>query len=221
MPVVCESFDSLGFDEPGKRFRLGIMGGTFDPIHIGHLACAEQVREAFALDGVVFIPAGDPWMKRDRNVTPAHQRLAMVRCAVADNPAFDVSSVEIERPGATYTVDTLRFLRGYYPDNVELYFITGADAVLNILDWKDSDELGKLAHIVAVTRPGFDLADGRHADIFGGSCFGCLHRFEITALAISSTDLRSKVASGRSIRYLTPSPVCDYIAENGLYRIDA
>ena len=122
MAVISERFDDLGRD--GAPARLGIMGGTFDPIHIGHLACAEQAREAFGLDGVLFVPAGNPVFKKDRAVTPAGMRLAMCRLAVASNPAFDVSAVEVERGGDTYTVDTLRQLRAHYPGNVELFFIT-------------------------------------------------------------------------------------------------
>ncbi len=217
MPVVCSRFDALGSDDPTKIRRLGIMGGTFDPIHIGHLACAEQVREAFDLDGVVFIPAGDPWMKSGSGVTAAGHRLEMVRLAVSDNPFFDVSSMEIDRPGRTYTVDTLRAMRAHYPENVELYFISGADAVFRILEWRDSAELGKLAHLVAVTRPGYRISDARrryfrtHANILH------LLQMDVTALAVSSTDLREKVRNGRSIRYLAPQPVVDYVAQHGLY----
>lgn len=217
MAVICSRFDGLGLDDPGKVFRLGIMGGTFDPIHIGHLACAEQVREAFSLDGVVFIPAGDPWMKSDRAVTAAQNRLEMVRLAIADNPQFDASSIEVDRPGRTYTVDTLRQMRAHFPGNVELYFISGADAVFRILEWRDSAQLGRLAHLVAVTRPGYRISDARrrymrtHANILH------LLQVDVTALVVSSTDLREKVRTGRSIRYLSPQPVVDYIREHGLY----
>ena len=146
-PVVCERFDDLGAD--GRPVRLGIMGGTFDPIHIGHLACAEQAREAFSLDAVVFIPAGKPAFKLKRDVTPAEQRFEMCRLAVQGNPAFDVSRIEIDRPGVTYTADTLRQLREHYPGNVALFFITGADAVCSILKWRESAAIASMAELIA------------------------------------------------------------------------
>ena len=157
MGRICDHFDDLGRD--GKPARLGIMGGTFDPIHIGHLACAEQAREAYDLDGVVFVPAGNPVFKKDRVVTPAAERLEMCRIATRSNPAFDVSAIEIERGGDTYTVDTLRQLRAHYPDNVELRFITGADAVYHIVQWRESAAIADLARLIAVTRPGYALSE--------------------------------------------------------------
>ena len=202
MGRICDHFDDLGRD--GRRARLGIMGGTFDPIHIGHLACAEQAREAYDLDGVVFVPAGNPVFKKDRPVTPAAERLEMCRIATRSNPAFDVSAIEIERGGDTYTVDTLRQLRAHYPDNVELRFITGADAVYHIVQWRESAAIADLARLIAVTRPGYALSED----------------LEVTALAISSSDLRRRVAAGKSIRYLTMQGVLDYIQERGLYRAD-
>ena len=215
MAVVCERFDDLG--EDGAPARLGIMGGTFDPIHIGHLACAEQAREAFGLDGVLFVPAGNPVFKKDRAVTPAGMRLAMCRLAVASNPAFDVSAVEVERGGDTYTVDTLRQLRAHYPGNVELFFITGADAVYHILQWRESAAIADLARLIAVTRPGYALSEERRALIAERGSFSIDH-LEVTALAISSSHLRERVAAGRSIRYLTMQSVFDYVREHGLYR---
>ena len=197
MGRICDHFDDLGRD--GGRARLGIMGGTFDPIHIGHLACAEQAREAYDLDGVVFVPAGNPVFKKDRPVTPAAERLEMCRIATRSNPAFDVSAIEIERGGDTYTVDTLRQLRAHYPDNVELRFITGADAVYHIVQWRESAAIADLARLI-----------GNFA----------IDYLEVTALAISSSDLRRRVAAGKSIRYLTMQGVLDYIQERGLYRAD-
>ena len=214
-PVVCERFDDLGAD--GRPARLGIMGGTFDPIHIGHLACAEQAREALGLDAVVFIPAGVPVFKRDRHVTPAADRLAMCRLAVADNPRFDVSSIEIDRGGDTYTVDTLRQLRAHYPENVELCFITGADAVCSILQWRESAAIADLARLIAVTRPGYELSPERRELIARQGHFR-VDYLEVTALSVSSSDLRARVAAGASVRYLTTQRVCDYIGEHGLYR---
>ncbi len=217
-PAVCERFDDLGAD--GAPARLGIMGGTFDPIHIGHLACAEQAREAFGLDAVVFVPAGSPVYKKHQRVTGARQRLEMCRMAVESNPSFDVSALEIERGGDTYTVDTLRELRTHYPDNVELFFITGADAVANIVRWRESHAMAGLARFIAVTRPGYALTEERKRALAEQSDFAidCL---EVTALAISSSDLRARVAQGRSIRYLTMGRVNDYIVAQGLYREEA
>lgn len=217
IPAVCERFDAMGLEDGGRTFRLGIMGGTFDPIHIGHLACAEQVRDVFGLDGVVFMPAGDPWMKKGKGVTDAEMRYAMVRLAVADNPHFDASRLEIDRAGETYTVDTLRALRAHYPENVELYFISGADAVFNILKWRDSDEIGKLARLVVVTRPGYILNDARRKYMRTHASILHMSSIEVTALSISSTDLREKVKRGRSIRYLVPQPVAEYIEQHNLY----
>lgn len=217
MAAICERFDDLGTD--GRPARLGIMGGTFDPIHIGHLACAEQAREAFELAAVVFIPAGNPVFKKDRAVTPAADRLEMCRLATRSNPAFDVSAIEIERGGDTYTVDTLRQLRAHYPDNVELRFITGADAVASIVAWRESAAIADLARLIAVTRPGYALSDERRALIEGRGNFA-VDYLEITSLAVSSSDLRRRVAAGASIRYLTMQRVFDYIREKRLYRDD-
>lgn len=216
MPVICERFDDLGAD--GAPARLGIMGGTFDPIHTGHLACAEQAREAYRLDAVVFIPAGNPVFKRERDVSPAADRLAMCRLAVRSNPSFDVSAIEIERGGDTYTVDTLRQLRAHYPDNVELRFITGADAVYHIVKWRESAAIAGLARLIAVTRPGYVLSEERRRLIAAHGNFQ-IDYLEVTALAISSSDLRARVREGKSIRYLTMQRVLDYIQEHGLYRV--
>ena len=217
MAVVSERFDALGLENPTKTCRLGIMGGTFDPIHIGHLACAEQVREAYRLDAVIFVPAGNPVFKRDQQVTAAEHRLAMCRLAVRSNPAFDASAIEIERGGDTYTVDTLRQLRKHYPENVELHFITGADAVFSIVKWRESSEIARLARLIGVTRPGYELSAEKKRYLAERSDFSVSYT-EVTALAISSSDLRERVRSAKSIRYLTMQNVHDYIAEYGLYR---
>ena len=212
-PVVSARFDDLGAD--GAPARLGIMGGTFDPIHIGHLACAEQAREAFGLDAVVFIPTGVPAFKRDRAVTPAPDRLAMCRLAVLPNRHFDVSSLEIDRPGVTYAVDTVRALRAHFPANVELFFITGADSILSIARWRESAAVASLTRFIAVTRPGYVVTDAFKAEL---ASLGDLSYLEVTALAISSSALRERVHDGFSLRYLTTLPVCDYIYRHGLYR---
>lgn len=187
--------------------RLGVMGGTFDPIHNGHLVAAEEARYAFDLERVIFIPAGRPWQK-ERHVAPADERYEMTLLATRDNVAFEVSRIEIDRDGPTYTVDTLRTLRDEQPD-AELFFITGADAIGEILSWKDPDEVLDLATFVAVNRPGHDLSRGLDPRV---------NLLEIPALAISSTDIRGRVAAGRPIRYLVPDAVAAHIRVRGLYR---
>ncbi len=215
MITISEKFDHLGLD--GTPARLGIMGGTFDPIHVGHLACAEQAREAYGLDGVVFIPAGNPVFKRDREITPALQRLEMCRLAVETNEYFDVSDIEVRRRGDTYTVDTLRQMREHYPPHVELCFITGADAVYSILKWRESAAIANLARLIAVTRPGYELSEEHRALIAERGNF-TIDYLEATGLAISSSYLRARVAQGKSIRYLTMQRVSNYIHELGLYK---
>lgn len=212
-PVICPRFDRLGQD--GIPVRLGIMGGTFDPIHIGHLAVAEQAREAFGLAGVVFIPAGVPVFKLNRRVAPAKDRLEMCRRAVAGNPCFDVSGIEVRRAGNTYTVDTLRQMRAHYPVNVELCFIIGADALAGITKWREGGEVARLARIIAVTRPGFALNEGVRAQVEGAGFR--VEYLQATALSVSSSQLREMLEQGRSIRYLTPDSVFDCIRERGLY----
>jgi nicotinate-nucleotide adenylyltransferase len=188
------------------------MGGTFDPIHFGHLLCAERAREAFVLDGVVFMPAGDPSFKAGRVHSSGRQRLAMTGIAIAGNPYFEVSALEVDRPGITYTVDTLTALRAHYPGNVDLYFITGADALETITQWHRCDELRHLARFIGVSRPGYS-ADIQPIVDSGFS----VSLLEIEALAISSSDIRRRSFEGKTIRYLTPGPVVDYIGEQGLY----
>ncbi len=220
MTRICRRFDNLGLQDgvpDGRRWRLGIMGGTFDPIHVGHLACAEQVRVAFDLDAVIFIPTGRPAFKQDRDVTPAEDRLRMCELACLENLHFDVSSLEIRRHGITYTVDTLRELREHYPPNVDLYFITGADAMHSIVQWRESAAVAQLAHLVAVTRPGYPLTEEKKREIAERTEFDVSY-FEMTALSISSSMLREWVEQGRSIRYLVPNRVHSYIETAGLYR---
>jgi nicotinate-nucleotide adenylyltransferase len=191
------------------------MGGTFDPIHHGHLLTAEEARWQFELDEVVFIPTGQPWMKTDREVSPAEDRYLMVVIATSSNPKFSVSRLEIERKGPTYTVDTLRSLRQERGEETELFFITGADAMLEIFQWKDSEEALSLANFIAATRPGYELSDFERGA-------PTEHRrvtvMTIPALAISSSDIRDRVRNGRPIRYLVPEGVQTYIDKAGLYR---
>lgn len=196
--------------------RLGIMGGTFDPIHMGHLVCAEQAREALGLAQVLFVPAGRPAFKRDREVADGAVRLKMCRAAVAGNPAFAVSSLEVDRPGITYAVDTLRALREELPDDVELVFITGADAALTLPRWHQSDELARLATFGAATRPGFSLGAEAVEDLRRRGFD--IRPFAVTGLDISSSELRRRVAEGRTVRYLLPDAVRAIIEEEQLYR---
>jgi nicotinate-nucleotide adenylyltransferase len=194
--------------------RVGVMGGTFDPIHYGHLVTAEEAVAQFGLDQVVFVPTGRPWMKADRDVSPGEDRYLMTVVATASNPRFSVSRVEIDREGPTYTVDTLRLLADEHPD-AELYFITGADAMLEIFDWKEAGDVLTLAHFIAATRPGYDLARFEAA---APTQHPRVSRMDIPALAISSSDIRRRVHEGRAIRYLLPEGVKSYIEKQGLYR---
>lgn len=190
--------------------RLGVMGGTFDPIHHGHLVAASEVASVFALDEVVFVPTGEPWQKTHGGVSPAEHRYLMTVIATASNPRFTVSRVDVDREGPTYTVDTLRDLSVQRPD-AELFFITGADALAQILSWRDADGLFVLAHFIGVTRPGHILDDaGLPADR--------VSLMEVPALAISSTDCRQRVGRGGPVWYLVPDGVVQYIAKHRLYR---
>jgi nicotinate-nucleotide adenylyltransferase len=191
-----------------RRPRIGVMGGTFDPIHHGHLVAASEVAQSFDLDEVVFVPTGRPWHKK--TVTPPEHRYLMTVIATASNPRFTVSRVDIDRVGTTYTIDTLRDIHAAHPD-AELFFITGADAVEQILSWKDYDELWELAHFVAVSRPG-------HALSVSGLPAQDVSLLEIPALAISSTDCRSRVNRGDPVWYLVPDGVVQYISKHHLYR---
>lgn len=208
----------LGTD-PDREYRLGIMGGTFDPIHYGHLVTAEQAREALDLDIVLFMAAGSPAFKQDKHVTSSEERYAMTVLATAANPAFYASRFEIDREGITYTVDTLRELRSRYPSNVRLYFITGADAILDIVSWHDAGDIAELATLIAATRPGYDIRQAQSRIERSGIRFDVRY-IQIPALAISSTNIRDRVRLGKSIRYLTSESVVGYINKNGLYRDD-
>ncbi len=193
--------------------RLGVMGGTFDPIHHGHLVTAEEALSQFELDEVVFIPTGQPWMKEDRHVSAAEHRYLMTVIATASNPRFTVSRIEVDRAGPTYTVETLKELRGSGQD-VDLFFITGADAMLEILQWKDPEEILSLAHFIAATRPGYDIA---RFEKEAPTSHPNVSVMDIPALAISSTDIRRRVGEGLPIRYLVPEGVQMYIHKAGLY----
>jgi nicotinate-nucleotide adenylyltransferase len=194
------------------RRRVGVMGGTFDPIHHGHLVAASEVQAWFTLDEVVFVPTGEPWQKADRTISDREDRYLMTVIATASNPRFTVSRVDIDRPGMTYTIDTLRDLRKRLGD-VDLYFITGADALAQILTWRDHEELFELAHFVGCTRPGHSVDDSTLRDLPSRR----VTLVEIPALAISSTDCRTRVARGEPVWYLVPDGVVQYIAKHRLY----
>ncbi len=185
------------------------MGGTFDPVHHGHLVAASEVAGLFGLDEVVFVPTNQPWQKSDRQVSPAEDRYLMTVIATASNPRFSVSRVDIDRGGPTYTIDTLTDLRAQHPGD-ELFFITGADALAQIVGWRDSGRLLSLAHFIGVTRPGYQLTDARLPE-------GPVSLVEVPALAISSTDCRERVGRGMPVWYLVPDGVVQYIEKRALY----
>ena len=201
-----------------RTYRLGIMGGTFDPIHYGHLVTAEQAFDDLDLDVVVFMPAGRPAFKQGRNVTSGEDRYAMTLLATSYNPHFVATRFEVDRAGVTYTADTLELLREIYPDNVELFFITGADAIAEIVTWREAGRIARLAHLVGATRPGYDL--DRADDLISGSPYDFdVTYLEVPALAISSSYLRERVSGGQSLRYLTPDSVTGYIHKHHLYGV--
>jgi len=196
----------------GRRLRVGVMGGTFDPIHHGHLVAASEVQSWFDLDEVIFVPTGEPWQKADREVSKAEDRYLMTVIATASNPRFSASRVDLDRNGATYTIDTLRDLKKQWPD-ADLYFITGADAMAAILSWRDHEELFGLAHFVGCTRPGHKIDE----HTLDGLPKENITIVEIPALAISSTDCRARVERDEPVWYLVPDGVVQYIAKHHLY----
>ena len=197
-------------NNPHGRRRVGVMGGTFDPVHHGHLVAGSEVAHIFGLDEVIFVPTGQPWQKEGRAVSPAEDRYLMTVIATASNPRFSVSRVDIDRPGPTYTIDTLRDLREANGPDADLFFITGADALAKMLTWHDVDKLFSLAHFIGCTRPGHRLTGA-------GLPEGKVSLVEIPALAISSSECRNRVAAGEPVWYLVPDGVVQYIAKRGLY----
>lgn len=199
--------------KPGVK-RLGIMGGTFDPIHYGHLVTAEAARTRFCLDQVVFVPSGRPPHK-EVGTTDASDRMVMTQMAIVTNPGFSLSDIEARREGYSYSIDTVREFFDIYGPELELFFITGADAILSIPTWKDAADLLNMCTFIAASRPGFDLAELNKLPL---AWLERIRLFEIPALAISSTDIRRRVKQGDSIKYLLPEPVEHYILRYGLYR---
>jgi nicotinate-nucleotide adenylyltransferase len=200
----------------GRR-RVGVMGGTFDPIHHGHLVAGSEVAHIFALDEVIFVPTGQPYQKNDRNVSSAEDRYLMTVIATASNPRFSVSRVDIDRPGPTYTIDTLRELSEANGPGTDLYFITGADALASILSWQNWEDLFSMARFIGVSRPGYEL-HGEHIEAAMKQLPAeALKLVEVPALAISSSDCRRRAEEGRPIWYLVPDGVVQYVTKRGLY----
>jgi nicotinate-nucleotide adenylyltransferase len=191
------------------------MGGTFDPVHHGHLSAASEVQAEFGLDEVVFVPTGQPWQKGAQTVSPSEDRYLMTVIATASNPRFSVSRCDIDRPGPTYTVDTLRDLRTQYGERAELSFITGADALTQILSWRSPEDLFALAHFIGVSRPGYEPVDIARFPP------GAVTVVEVPALAISSSDCRDRVRRDHPVWYLVPDGVVQYIEKRALYRNSA
>jgi nicotinate-nucleotide adenylyltransferase len=194
-----------------NKKMLGVLGGTFDPIHMGHLVLAEQVREKFQLERVIFIPCASPPHKTEQELSSTRDRFEMTKLALEGNPYFFVSDIELKREGLSYTVETLRELKGLYKDS-EVYFLTGSDVLNEITTWKDPEEIYKLAKIVIAVRPGFDKFDPENH--FAKKSI----IVDITGMDISSTQIREKVRNGESIKYLVPSKVEEYIRKRNLYK---
>ncbi|MCL5780829.1 MAG: nicotinate-nucleotide adenylyltransferase [Firmicutes bacterium] len=197
--------------------QICLMGGTFDPIHYGHLVVAEEVRQKFGIQKVIFIPAARPPHKMDQEISEPHHRVNMTRLATASNRYFEVSTIEIERQGLSYTIDTVQEIKSIYKIET-VYFITGADAVLEILTWKEAEKLLNMCTFIAATRPGYNLNNLKETlKSLPGEIFKKTLPLEVPALSISSSDIRQRVREGRSIKYLLPEPVEQYIKENKIY----
>ena len=214
MAVISEKFDNLGAD--GSPVRLGILGGTFDPIHIGHLAMADEMRAEIGLDAVLFIPNNIPVFKRNQSVTEGRYRLEMCRLAVKGNPFFDVSAIELDRGGDTYTIDTLRKIREHYSENVELYLMAASDSAATIGKWKSSEEIARLVHVAVAERPGHMFDDAIRNALQDCAPFDIIC-VQVTKLSVSSTDIRERINKGLPVRYLLTESVWSYIHENCLY----
>lgn len=197
--------------------RIGLMGGTFDPIHLAHLHIAEEAREAFGLDRVLFIPAAQPPHKQGKKIASAVQRIAMVELAIAGNPHFELSRMEMERQGPSYSWLTVQELRAKHPDWV-LYFITGSDSINDLPTWNHPKELVGACHFIGTTRPEVPFDEELLLDFFGPELRSHIHELAVPLMEISSTLIRERLAAGRSIRYLVPEAVADYIEEEGLYQ---
>ena len=201
----------------GVALRVGVFGGTFDPVHVGHLIAAEEARVDLSLDQVLFIPAGQPWFKTGRPVTVADHRLAMVELAVAPNPSFRVSDTEIRRPGPTYTADTLEELRGELGPDVEMYVILGLDALAELGRWYRPDRVLEMATVIGMRRPGTHEFDPQSLETISARAASGAVILDSPLIEVSGAELRRRVSEGRSIKYLVPDSVEDYIREHALY----
>ncbi len=216
MPDIMSSEDTTACGKSIRPVRLGIAGGTFDPIHIGHLIIAEVARQECELDKVLFIPTGVPPHKTAYAVTPAAYRYEMVKMAIMDNPYFEISDIEVKREGFTYTVDTLRELKRIYPANVEFFFIIGSDTLPEVKGWREASLVVKYCHFVVYSRPGYDVVE-REIRFLRESMGASIYTVQGPLLDISSTDIRDRIEKGKSIRYLVPPLVEEYIYKNHLY----
>jgi nicotinate-nucleotide adenylyltransferase len=213
----------MEMDRLGNKRKIGIMGGTFNPIHYGHLVTAEEALIQFHLERVIFIPTGEPPHKTTGKIASPEDRYLMTVMATASNREFYVSRIEIDKKGKSYTIDTLRELKKIYGKDSELFFITGADAILEILTWKDTEEIITLCKFIAATRPGYNISkmEDLKKRLFNEKvemAEQCLFIMEIPALAISSTDIRNRIKSNRPIKYLLPESVSSYLLKNDLYK---
>lgn len=197
--------------------NIGLLGGTFDPVHVGHLIIAEEVRLKLALDEVLFIPTGQPWLKSERSVASGEHRLEMLKLAISSNPHFKVSTIELERPGPSYSVDTASALKDELGAEVELYFIVGFDALAELPIWKELSRLLDLCQVVGVRRPGYAELDWRSLEQAIPGVSSRVIVVDVPQIDISSTQIRERVAKGLSIRYLVPEAVEGYISKNRLY----
>jgi len=200
-----------------RKRKIGILGGTFDPIHIGHLVTADYVMNHLQLEQVIFIPTGSPPHKNSLHMAKAHDRYIMTVLATSDNPKFTVSDIEVRNKDISYTIDTLQKLHDIYGENVEFYFIVGTDAVADIPTWENASGLLKYCHFVAATRPGFSSAVEKVIEFFGVEGKEHIQQLDTPELEISSTDIRQRVHCGRSFKYIVPASVELYIKKEGLY----
>ena len=196
---------------------IGVFGGTFDPIHLGHLAVAEEVRIRLRLARLLFVPAGQPWLKADHSISPVNHRVEMVRLAIANNPHFELSTIEVDKPGPSYTVDTINSLRHQLGAAARLFFLLGSDALFELPQWKEPWQLVQLCHLVAFTRPGSDLPSLSWLESVIPGISQHITFLEVPQIDISATEIRRRVPQGVSIGYLVPEAVERYILEQGLY----
>lgn len=198
--------------------RIGLMGGTFDPIHFAHLHIAEESRHAFSLDEVRFIPAAQPPHKQGRKIASAEQRIRMVELAIADNPFFTLDLLEMELQGPSYSWRTVQEMQRRLGQDAELYFITGSDSINDLPTWNHPKELVAACHFIGTTRPEVPFDEEMLLEFFGPQLWGRIHELKVPRMEISSTLIRQRIAQGQPIRYLVPENVADYIEKEGLYQ---